>query len=75
MFNKCPSDKINGTKNDLFFLSRASTHHSFTFSLRFLCELKHKVRLSKSICKIFHFRFPFVSIKVCIFVQRKAWIL
>ena len=30
-----PADKINGTKNVLFFLSRAPTHHSFTFNLRF----------------------------------------
>ena len=38
--------KKNGTKNTLFFLSRASwTHHRFTFSLWFLYELKHKVRL------------------------------
>ena len=41
-----PSDKINGTKNALFFLSRGPTHHSFIFTLRFLYELKHKARLS-----------------------------
>ena len=29
-------DKINGTKNDLFFLSRVTTHHSFTFLL--ICD-------------------------------------
>ena len=40
-----PSDKTNGTKNFLFFLSPAPTHHSFTFNLRFLYDLKHKVRL------------------------------
>ena len=44
-----PLDKINSTKNALFFLSQAPTHHSFTFNLRFLYELKHKVRLSKSL--------------------------
>ena len=33
---------------------------------------KHKIRLSKSMCKIFHFRFRFVFIKVYIFVQEKA---
>ena len=53
MLKKIPSDKINGTKNALFFLSRAPTHHSFTFNLRFLYELKHKVRLSKTVCGIF----------------------
>ena len=55
-----PSDKINGTKNALFFLSRAPTHRSFIFNLRFLYELKHKVRLTKTVCGIFHFRFRFV---------------
>ena len=73
MLKKFPSDKINGTKNALFFLSRAPTHHSFTFNLRFLYELKHKVRLSKTECGIFHFRFCFVFIKVYIFVQQNAW--
>ena len=48
-----------------FFLSQAPTHHSFTFNLRFLYELKHKVRLSKTVCGIFRF----VFIKVYIFVQ------
>ena len=57
MLKKFSSDKINGTKNALFFLSRALTHHSFTFNLRFLYELKPKVRLSKTVCGIFHFRF------------------
>ena len=56
MLKKFPSDKVNGTKNALFFLSRAPTHHSFTFNLRFFYELKHKVRLSKTVCGIFHFR-------------------
>ena len=36
MLKKFPSDKINDTKNALFFLSQAPTHHSFTFDLRFL---------------------------------------
>ena len=75
MLKKFPSDKINGTKNALFFLSRAPTHHSFTFNLRFLHELKHKVRLSKTVCGIFHFRFRFVFIKVYIFVQQNSWTL
>ena len=53
MLKKIPLDKINGTKNAFFFLSRAPTHHSFAFDLRFLYELKHKVRLSKTVCGIF----------------------
>ena len=55
MLKKIPSDKINGTKNALFFLSRAPTHHSFTFNFRFLYEIKQKVRLSKTVCGIFRF--------------------
>ena len=47
MLKKIASDKINGTKNALFSLSRAPNHHIFTFNLRFLYELKRKVRLSK----------------------------
>ena len=72
---KLPSDKINGAKNALFFLSRAPAHHSFTFNLPFLYELKLKVRLSKTGCGIFHFKFHFVFIKVDIFVQQNAWTL
>ena len=72
MLEKSPSDKINDTKNALFFLSRAPTHHSFTFNLRFLYELKHKVRLSKTDCGIFHFRFRCVFIKVYIFGSAKC---
>ena len=71
MLKKCPSDKINVTKNALFFLSEAQTYHSFTFKTRFLYELKHKSRLSKTACGIFHFRFRFVFIKVYILVQQK----
>ena len=67
-----PSDKINGTKNVFFFLSRAPTHHCFTFNLRFLYLLKLKVRLSKTVCGIYYFRFRFVFIKVYIFVQQNA---
>ena len=73
MLKKFPSDKINCTKNALFFLSRAPTHHSFTFYLQFLYEVKHKVCLFKTACGIFYFRFRFVFIKVYIFVQQKAW--
>ena len=75
MLKKIPSDKKNDTKNALFFLSRAPTHHRFTFNLRFLYEMKYKVRLSKTVCGIFHFPFGFIFIKVCIFVQQNAWTL
>ena len=73
MLKTLPSDKRNGTKNDLFFLSRAPTHHSFIFNLRFFYELKYKVRFSKTVSGIFHFRLCFVFIKVYIFVQQNAW--
>ena len=42
MLKKIPSDKIDGTKNAVFFISRAPIHHSLTFSLRFLYEQKHQ---------------------------------
>ena len=71
MLKKFPLDKINGTKNALFLLSRTPTHHSFTSNLRFL----HKVPLSETMSGIFHFRFGFVFIKVFIFVQQNAWTL
>ena len=63
-------DKMNVTKNALFFLSRVPTHHSVTFNLRYLHELKHKFRLSKTVCGIFHFQFRLVFIKVYIFAQQ-----
>ena len=62
-------DKIDKT---VFFLSWAQTHQNFTFNLRFLYELKHKVRLSKILCGIFHFRFGFAFIKVYVFIQQNA---
>ena len=52
MLKKFPSDKINGTKNALFFLSPAPIHYGFTFNLRFLYELKHNVHSSKVVCVI-----------------------
>ena len=72
MLKEFPSDKINGTKNPLFFLSRAPIYRSFTFNLRLLNERKHKVCLSKTMCGIFYFRFRFVFVKVYIFVQQNA---
>ena len=75
MLKKFPLDKIIGTKNALFFLSRAPTHRSFTFNFLLLYGLKYKVRHSKTVRGIFHFRFCFVFIKVYIFVQENAWTL
>ena len=49
MLKKLPSEKMNGTKNAFFFLSRAPTHQSFTFNLQFLHELKLKVGPCKSV--------------------------
>ena len=46
--------------------------NSLTFNLRFLYELKHRVRLSKSVCETFRFWFRFVFIKIYIFVQQRA---
>ena len=54
MLKKFPSDKINVTKNALFFLSGAPARHSFTFNYQFLYELKHVVYLSTTVCGIFH---------------------
>ena len=77
ILKKFPSNKINGTKNALSFLWRAPTHHSFTFNFLFLYELKHKVRLSKTVCGVFHFRFGFflIFVQVYFFVQQIAWTL
>ena len=54
---------MNVTKNALFFLSQAPTHHSFAFNLWFLYELMHQVCPSKTVCGIFHFRFRFDLLK------------
>ena len=53
MLKRFPLDKLNVTKNEL-----APTHHSFTFNLLFLNELKHIVNLSKTACWIFPFSIP-----------------
>ena len=73
MLKKFPLVKINIAKNALSFLSRAPTHHSFTFISRFLYELKHKVRLSKNVCGVLHFQFRFIFVRVYIFVYQKAY--
>ena len=76
MLKKFSLDSIDGTKNALFFLSRALTNHSFFVNLRFLYELKHhRVPLSKTVCGIVHYWFRFVFIKVYIFVQQNIWTL
>ena len=62
----------NGYKKCPLFLLRALTHHSFTFNLQLLYDLKHKVRLNETVCGIFHFRFLSVFIKVYIFVQQNS---
>ena len=62
---KMPWDKISDTKNPLLYLTRAPTHYSFNFNSRFLYKLRDKIRPSKDVCGIFHFRFRFVFIKVC----------
>ena len=38
----------------------------------FFRELKIKVRLSKTVCGIFHFRFRFAFIQIYIFIQQNA---
>ena len=70
---KIPYDKINVTKNALFFLSQPPTHHSFNFIWGFLCKLKHKSHLLENVCGVYHFKFHLVFIKVYFFVQQKAW--
>ena len=75
MLKKIRLDNIKGTKNALFFLPRAPTHHSLTFNLSFLYELKRKVCLSQTVCRILIFRFRFVFIKVYIIVLQNAWTL
>ena len=56
MLKKFPSDKIKVTKNALFFLSPAATHHSFTVNSPFLYKLK---LISLNLCVGF-FIFPSV---------------
>ena len=75
MLKKIPFEQNKLYKKCPLFLSRAPTHHSFTFNLRFLYELKHKVCHSKTLCEIFHFQFRCVFTKVHFFAQQNAWIL
>ena len=55
IFWKCIQSTIHYDKTQMLkkfpFLSRAPTHRSLTFNLRFLYELKHlKVLVSKTVC-------------------------
>ena len=54
-----------------FFLLWAPTHHGFTFNCQFLYKLK--VRASKSMSGIFHFRFRSAFIWFYIFFKQKEW--
>ena len=56
---------MNGTKNALFVLSRAPTHHIFTLN-----ELKQKVCLSKTVWGFYSFDSKSVSLKF-IFLYNK----
>ena len=58
-FNALYMELNKRCKNDVFIILQASTHRNFTFNLRFLYELKHKVSFSKSF----------------FFVPKKAWTL
>ena len=75
MLKTFPLNKINITKNALFFLAQAPTQYSFTFDSQFLYELNDLFHLSKTVYGIFHFRFHLVFIKVHIFLQQKTWAL
>ena len=60
MLKKLPLEEIDGTKNALLFLLRAPAFHIFTFNFIFnffllLYELKHNIRLSKTMSGIFNF--------------------
>ena len=72
MLIKFPSDKINVTKNELSFLSRAPTHHSSCFNSQLLYKMKYKVYLSKTVCLIFHFNFPAHSYQALHFCSTKT---
>ena len=71
-WDKIKTLQKNSLKNVLFFVLRAATHHSFTFNLRFLYDLKHKVCLCETEREIFHFRIRVIFIKVYIFCLIKC---
>ena len=55
MLKKIPFGQNKRYKKCTLFLSRGPTHRIFTFNLWFLYELKHKIRLSKTVSGSFHF--------------------
>ena len=63
-FKKISFEQNKWYKIAVFFLLRAPIHRSFTLNLRFLNELKHKVRFSNTVCGILYFQFRFAFIKV-----------
>ena len=65
MLKKFPSDEINGT----------NAHHSFTFNLRFLYELKHKIRLSKTVVRFSIFDSVSFVLKFIFFCWQNTWTL
>ena len=64
---------VDGTKIALFFLSQALSHHSFTFNLRFLYELKYKIRHPKMCVDFSIFDSVSFLLKFIFLVQQNAW--
>ena len=58
MFKKFASGKINGTKRHSFFFGELQ-HITVSLLICDSYELKHKVYLPKTVCRIFLFSIPF----------------
>ena len=71
MLKRFTSDKINGTKYALFFLSRTPTHHSFTFDSQFFYELNTNSISLKVSVGIFYFRFRLFLLKFIFLLNKK----
>ena len=71
---KFPSDKINISKHALFLLLWATTHHSFTFNLRFLFELKHKLISLKMCVEFSIFDSASFLLKFMFLFNKKHWL-
>ena len=69
MLKKFPLEVLQ--KMPAFSLSRAPTHHSFTFNLQFLRKLKHMVHLFENVWWIFQFRSRLAFIKTLYFHKKK----
>ena len=68
MLKPFPSDKISGTKHDLFSVSQAPTHDNLTFNSYISCSTRY---FSLKLCvEFFVFHFILFLIKVHIFVQQ-----